>query len=183
MDPDLLRQRRNVIGISSILLLFDFADVTISKIGILGTDLLVGNVRVLMWTAWVVWAYFLLRYYQYWRTQSNQTVRTAYRQQMQNIGNQYWYANKATSANLGRQPHVEKISFLRWQVVVSEYVPHKGGSIEEKYPVPMWRSASWALKSAWHVAAHTHHATDHVLPFALALAAPLVTFIPILLGS
>ena len=47
MNADLLRQRRNLIGISAILLIFDFANVRIAKVSLLGTKLLAGNVQVL----------------------------------------------------------------------------------------------------------------------------------------
>ena len=54
MNADLLRQRRNLIAISMVLLLFDFAKVNIAKVNVLGTDLLVGNAQVLMFFAWAM---------------------------------------------------------------------------------------------------------------------------------
>src|SRR3989338_8065290 len=58
MDSDLLRQRRNLMMISGGLLLFDFANVTVAKVSILGTELLIGNVKVLIYCAWFLWGYF-----------------------------------------------------------------------------------------------------------------------------
>lgn len=92
MNADKLRQRRNLIAISVLLLVFDFAEVKVSKVSILGTELLVGNVQILVVCAWVLWAYFFLRYYQYWRLESEQRIRKAFSKQLVS------YARKFTNA-------------------------------------------------------------------------------------
>lgn len=71
MNTDLLRQRRNLILISGGLLLFDFANVSVAKISVMGTELLIGNAKVIAYFAWAMWCYFLLRYYQYLRAESD----------------------------------------------------------------------------------------------------------------
>ncbi|QLQ03885.1 MAG: hypothetical protein HZY77_15000 [Thiobacillus sp.] len=68
MTNDLLRQRRNLLITSIGLLLFDFAHMSVAKVSILGTELLVGDPIILKVFAWGMWAYFLLRYYQYLKT-------------------------------------------------------------------------------------------------------------------
>ena len=75
MNADLLRQRRNLIGISAILLIFDFANVRIAKVSLLGTELLAGNVQVLAVCAWVIRFYILIRYYQYLRAEPDGLIR------------------------------------------------------------------------------------------------------------
>lgn len=167
-----------MIAISAVLLLFDFADVTIGKIGVMGTDLVVGDVRVLMWTAWILWAYFLLRYYQYWRMQDKQAIRQAFRDRMKHYSNAYWYGHPTLSEKGNVTGTLEYVAGLKWQFNVSKYVAEEGGFATSYVPVSFWQSTAWTMRAAWYVLAHTHHATDHVLPFALAIAAPLVTFVP-----
>src|SRR5688572_2283141 len=65
MEEPALRQRRNLMAMSCLLLVFDFADISIAKVSILGTELVVGKPRVLIIFIWAVWAYALLRYYQF----------------------------------------------------------------------------------------------------------------------
>ena len=176
MNPDLLRQRRNLIAISAVLLLFDFADVKIGKIGILGTDLVVGDVRVLMWSAWLLWAYFLLRYYQYWRAAETAHIRNTFSRKS--------YENErsfASSLKMGDGVHMpfSRIGFLQYQFspfTVAKNVAQHADPI----PVSAVRVICWKMRAAYYVTLHTPHATDHVLPFALALAAPFVTFAPVL---
>lgn len=67
MGEGLLRQRRNLVIISGILIVFDFTSITIDKVNLLGIHFLVGKPENLIIIAWVLWAYFLLRYYQYLR--------------------------------------------------------------------------------------------------------------------
>lgn len=47
MTNDLLRQRRNLLITSIGLLLFDFAHMSITKVSLLGTELLVGDPIIL----------------------------------------------------------------------------------------------------------------------------------------
>jgi hypothetical protein len=48
MNNDLLRQRRNLILISGALIIYDFAEISIAKISLLGSDLLVGRPEALL---------------------------------------------------------------------------------------------------------------------------------------
>ena len=62
MEGRLGRRRRNLLIITVGLLLFEFADVDIAKVGLLGTELLVGKPKVIEYFAWVLWLYFFWRY-------------------------------------------------------------------------------------------------------------------------
>jgi hypothetical protein len=64
MDDDLAKSRRNLIVLSVLLLIFDIASISIGKVSVLGTELVVGNAQILPTLLWSIWAYLLLRYVQ-----------------------------------------------------------------------------------------------------------------------
>lgn len=74
MDSGLLRQRRNLVSISSVLIVYDFAEIKIRQVGWMGTSIEVGNPAALSIIVWVVWLYFFLRYYQYWSSEKDANV-------------------------------------------------------------------------------------------------------------
>ncbi len=66
MSEGLVRQRRNLISVSCILIFLKFAGVEISKLTFLGMDFgKLGNPSALYLVIWVFYWYFLSRYYQY----------------------------------------------------------------------------------------------------------------------
>lgn len=179
MNPDLLRQRRNLIAISVVLLIFDFAKVTITKVSVLGTELLVGNAQVLMVCAWILWGYFLLRYYQYWRAERDQHIRDTFKQRLDKYARSYTGA-KAIQDTVGQVYDNYKISrtaFASWTYTLPGIYDPQDGRVKvgPAKSLPAWRLAVWSVKSAAFVCVQTPHATDHVLPFALAIAAPIAT--------
>ncbi|HUW52385.1 MAG TPA: hypothetical protein VMV99_03045 [Rhodanobacter sp.] len=178
MNQDLLRQRRNLIATSAVLLVFDFAQVTITKVSVLGTELLVGNAKILMICAWVLWAYFLLRYYQYWRAEPDQHIRSSFKKRLDAYARSY---TKATAfqdaAGQGYDNYkITRTGLASWSYTIQVYDPVKGNMKDGPvFALPAWRLAAWSLKSALFVGIQTPHATDHILPFALAIAAPVIT--------
>jgi len=178
MNSDLLRQRRNLIIISTVLLIFDFAKVTIIKISVLGIELLVGNVQVLMVCAWILWAYFFLRYYQYWQTQRDRHLRDTFLQKFDEYVRLYTGAKAKNDGFCGSNNNykVRRIAFAKWNYVLQEYAP-KEDILKDglTYNLPVWKLFAWSVQSAIFVCLQTPHATDHVLPFALAVAAPITT--------
>lgn len=178
MSPDLLRQRRNLIAISFVLLVFDFAQVKITKVSVLGTELLVGNAPVLTACAWALWAYFFLRYYQYWRSEPEQHNREAFKKRLDSYVRVYTNA-KAVQDSYGQVFDNYKITrngLASWSYTLQGYDPAKGGIVEGPTSrFPLWRLAIWSIRSVTYVGLQTPHATDHILPFALAVSAPVVT--------
>ncbi|WP_193164098.1 hypothetical protein [Microbulbifer hainanensis] len=66
MSDGLLRQRRNLILISSLLIFLRFSKVEISKLSFLGVEFgSFENPSAIYVALWIVWGYFLIRYYQY----------------------------------------------------------------------------------------------------------------------
>jgi hypothetical protein len=177
MNPDLLRQRRNLIAISTFLVLFDVANVQIAKVSLLGNELIIGNVRVLIYSAWCLWGYFLLRYYQYWRAEPDQHIRKSFAKHLDSLARTYTQV-QAVQDSMGQAFNDYKITrtgFLSWSYTLQGYNPGQGSVVDLKTsPLPLWRLFFWNSQSAMHVGLHTPHATDHILPFAVAIAAPIV---------
>jgi hypothetical protein len=179
MDADLLRQRRNLIAISAILTVFDFAKVRIAKISILGTELLIGNAEALMICAWTLWAYFLLRYYQYWIAERDECIRDAFKEKLDKYARSHTKAISFQDAygQVFDDYKISRTSFATWTYTLQGGYDPSEGKVKEKFSknLSTWRLVNWSIKSAVFVCVHTPHATNHILPFGLAFAAPIIT--------
>jgi hypothetical protein len=161
MTNDLLRQRRNLLITSIGLLLFDFAHMSVAKVSILGTELLVGGPIILKIFAWVMWAYFLLRYYQYLKAERVHGVKP----DVHNIlySKALGYSLRATGMTSPIGIDISN-NGTRWSYSVGQ----------ETSSLPLMLSRWWTLQAYITTAVHTPKVTDHFLPFALAIATPLV---------
>ena len=176
MNPDLQRQRRNLILVSLWLLVFEFAQVKIGTVSVLGTELFVGSPRTLIVLSWLLWAYFFLRYYQYWRAENKRDIRDAFEYRMDSYANAF-AAPKVLLNPAGQLTgfKIIKIGPLRWCYAHTKYNPNTGYAEQHNSPpLPNGRMLLWSIKSAFFTCLNTTHATDQILPFALGIAAPVV---------
>ncbi len=65
MSEGIRRQRRSLIITSLILSFMKYGGITIKKISVLGVEILLSNISALYVFIWLIWFYFLIRYYQY----------------------------------------------------------------------------------------------------------------------
>ena len=174
-EGDILRQRRNLVAMSCLLIVFDLAKVEVAKVGVLGTDLVVGDVRVLAISMWVVWAYFLLRYYQYWRFDRPHVSKALF-DVVESYSRRFAIENDLDRANSSGAITLHRGGWLRdWRVQLNQYQPGGGDLVMiEEERVPWATVAAWRLKSWWRIAVHTPHFTEHALPLVLAAATPVV---------
>lgn len=176
MNADLLRQRRNLIGISSVLLVFDFANVEIAKVSVLGTELLVGNARVLAICAWVMWFYFLVRYYQYLHAEPDRHIRDSFRDRFDRYVRSYTKVSDQDEIGQPLSYRIYRVGRAKWSYVSRQYDPARGDVVDGLGThLPWWRLVVWSVKTAAFVGIQTPHATDRILPYALAIAALVVT--------
>lgn len=175
MNPDLLRQRRNLIAISAVLLVFDFANVKITKVSVLGTEL-VGNAQVLMACAWILWGYFLLRYFQYWWIEPGQPIRKSFEKKFYEYARLFSEAEPVSDGKGGFfDNYVIRRDGRKWFHVIQVYSGTKDRWKDgPKTSIPIWRMAVWAVKTLAFLCLQTPHVTDHILPFVLAFSAPVV---------
>ena len=173
--------------ISLLLLIYDFSDAQIAKVSILGTEFVAGKPWVLVVTAWAIWGYFLLRYYQYFKSEENNTVGSAFikarREQAEAAGQKTFNARNPQRDGIVRfQTHFFGKSLFSIDWLTTAYWRNPSERKEEKktdeWPVPKLH-ASWLLVvSCAQVAFKTTSFTDRILPFVLAWSAPAVTFTP-----
>jgi len=180
VNADLLRQRRNLMLVSGVLILFDFADVSITKVSVLGTQLLVGNPTVLIFFSWIIWAYFFLRYYQFLREEGDLKIISSFSKHF------YMLSSLSTKVKIhgnvlgevtGRLK-LKNVGKFSWEISLEDYDPDSG-HMKEQYSRPIQlRTLLWLIiQSSFHVAAHTSKITDHIVPFVLAILAPIITLV------
>jgi hypothetical protein len=179
MEGDLQKQRRNLLVVSVLLIIQALAEVDISKISLLGTELKTEKVGVLLACFWVLWLYFLLRYYQYWRegnlaTKFRETVEVRQAVLLNEWGQRRaneWFGNSRDGRwTLHRSPDANLELHMERRKRNSEDT--ENFQIKQ---VPMnVRSITKARALVW-VSFQTTETTEHFLPFALALVAPIVS--------
>lgn len=174
MNNNLLRQRRNLMAISLFLIIFDIANIKIEKISFLGIELFVGNVGVIMYMAWLMWAYFLLRYFQYFNQEKTKIIR-------QNFIHFFDRCVYLFSKNNGGRDSLQSYSLIREKMLNlilmgNYYDPSEGGLRSECVKrISIFRIIGWSIKSALQVSILTPYATDRVLPFIMAAAALMIS--------
>jgi hypothetical protein len=173
-DEDLQKQRRNLILISAALIIFDFADVSIAKVGILGTDLIIGDPRILAVAAWLCWLYFLLRYFQYWRIHNARMIKKTYYEYIGSWADAYLYEVEKSG---GPRKAMNYVAVARFTMV--ERKANTRGGMDETVIRTISRAETLNIKAkAWlHVILVSPHFTDQIFPFIIALLAPLVTVV------
>jgi hypothetical protein len=181
LSAGLLRQRRNLIAISLFLVVFDFAHVTVEKVSILGTELLVGDPRILAALAWVVWGYFCLRLLRYLLAEPYFTsdLRTQFNYRLQ-LYSQRWIQARIKrdfpTQDTGQPLRIAPARIgRRWVVSGLGYNPATGREeVVDKKVTSIWRYWWWALRALFHMTFFTTYVTDFILPVLLAVAAPIV---------
>lgn len=176
MESGLLRQRRNLIALSSLLIVYNFADIKIKQVGWMGTSIEVGNPAALTFIIWVVWLYFFLRYYQYWSAEKDANVAADLRELTEERVRKYLIAkygrNKFSGSSVS---DLIRVRVFKWVCERKEYIPAKGGYSEtEYYHVPIGLLMWWSLAVFSNYCFHKKHMSDHMLPFALAILAVIV---------
>ncbi|NWF37461.1 hypothetical protein [Mariprofundus sp. KV] len=180
MGSGLLRQRRNLLIISSALIVFDFAQLTVVKINLLGTELLIGKPEVLMVAAWVLWGYFFLRYYQYMREEKDLKIISTILHRFEGLAVAHTKL-KSFNAEIdqeNRSYYLKKVGFLRWDYVLNDYNPGEGKvrDISSK-KVSLGHVAVWLLRSVLHVTVMTPRVTEYIAPIVVAIIAPVVSIL------
>jgi hypothetical protein len=182
MENDLLRQRRNLMITSTGLLLFDFADVTVSKISILGTELLIGNAEILNYFAWFMWGYFLLRYYQYLKIDGNLGISEGLKSRLEGKARREIF-RKLDIATFSGNIELHRKN-LKLEYSVNEYKPNLAATQSiETGDFAKLKVARWMFESWLDLATHTPKVTDHILPFVLAASAPMISIARAALSS
>lgn len=173
--------------ISLLLLIYDFSDAQVAKVSILGTEFVAGKPWVLVITAWAIWGYFLLRYYQYFKSEEDNTVGSAFiksrREQTEKASQKTYNKRHTESDGIVRfQTHhfgksVFSLDWMTFAYLRNPSVRKEEQKVDE-WPVPKL-SAFWlSVVACIQVVFKTTSFTERILPFVLAWSAPLFSFAP-----
>lgn len=170
MSDHLLRQRRNLLIVCGILWFNKYARVTLpSALDFSGVHLTIGNSDALLITLWIVFAYFLYRYFQYFYTEGLSAFRVVFAN-----------ALEAKCEPLIRaivlKEHPDYKAHLPYsrQLLKQHNGYYRFGSIEhtDKLPIAIKRSAltmGWVRAILQTIFIHNAF-TDYVFPFILAVS-------------
>lgn len=167
MNPDLLRQRRNLMVISLVLTAVNIAGASIEpKVSVFGTVVTFSHPHRLLIGAWIVWAYFLLRYWQYLSDEPDINIFTEIF---------YWFIKQTPYINW---LYKDETSTRYWDYRIATLYPvHRNDfDIQTNSKIKTFESLKiWAMFIVfaffWN-AFRTSKFTDYVLPFLVA-ATPL----------
>jgi hypothetical protein len=172
MSDGLLRQRRNLMLVSCMLILFDGAGAKLEKVSVLGNELTAARPLALAIGAWIVWAYLLVRYLQYLGAEGNLGITDAIDEKM--LG----YVKSARSLTplvdeIGQQPYwvLAPVAPLRWKVTLQHYSPESSSVLESVHEITFLSGLWWRLRAIVSVSWRTPKVTDYVLPLMLAALA------------
>jgi len=188
-DSGFIRQRRNLMIVSLVLLFSEVAELEISKLNVFGNDLLIGEPRAISGALWVAGFYWLLRFYQYSRPGFTDAIRGTIHQRAQQIARPTALALvlKKHPEFLERIPDVpadpeisiktytytaQRQEYLDMEVELEKAaaVGDRGAALGlGKYRVRIEGVALRKLRfRAWiNLIVHTRHFTDFILPYVL----------------
>jgi len=191
-----IRQRRNLIVISLCLLVYDSFGLDLEKVNIFGNELNVQNHDLLPTALWIIYAYFFIRYYQYFNDLYDRGIITKYRIQVNKLLINWAYAkgkkdyiienniNDTSKYKFGvPESHFSEIE--TWKITIegkaSAIISTKinNGLATNNDLITFRHVANWAviirfkIQSIFHVCFRTHLVSEYYLPFIIAIT-PLI---------
>lgn len=166
MSVDLLRQRRNLLVTSLILIAVNLAGAKLKReISALGAGIEFENPERLLWGVWVLWAYFLARYWQYLSEEPDKGIQN---------GMADWIKKKYKSRLTTTEsvPVVEWKSNLSW--ILKDGTWTDGIWVIKEIPIHGLNKVAWTIRAFLSNAIRTPRFTDYLLPFLVALLPLLI---------
>lgn len=169
MNADLLRQRRNLMVTSLVLTAINLAGATLKKdVSVLGASIEFSNPERILWGAWMLWAYFLIRYWQYLNEEPDLGVYN---------GVERWIFDRFPICDEKEPAYSIDISWrygIFWSMNFEDVESGESRWHRSKLgPQNALRKSVWTIRALTSVATKTPRFTDYVLPFFVA-ATPLI---------
>jgi hypothetical protein len=163
MSADLLRQRRNLLSTSLVLIAINLAGATLQKnVSVLGTSIEFSNPERIVWGVWVLWAYFFIRYWQYLNEEPDLGLHK---------GMGLWILERFPEDDLNTYSY-----YVGWQYGIfwtlyyeDNESSQEGWHPSKRKPQNAWIKAMWAIRAFTSVATKTPRFTDYVMPFFVAV--------------
>lgn len=166
MSTDLQRQRRNLLISSLVLISINLAGASFKdEISVFGAGIKFAHPERIVWGAWVLWGYFILRYAQYLSDEPSLGIHRA-------LGLWIVKQYQADDPDKFEHLHIEWISALSWQLNYGEHV--NGIWHPCTLVVSWWMQLALTVRGFLIVAIRTPRATDYILPFLIACLPPLL---------
>ena len=172
MNNDLLRQRRNLIGISVALLLLRFPDNPIDTITILGAGMKVSSAYSLPVFAAVLLGYFLTRYYQYLKAHGDLGISSSAASFYRIKVSKHICSKTCETWVVGEI--VFERSGIHWKYYVRDRKTNMG-PLPDTNPerLPLFQSWWWWLQAYTNLTLRSTKVTDYIIPYLLAAAAAI----------
>jgi hypothetical protein len=188
----IFRQRRALLAASSVLLLYVAAGIRIEELSVLGTKVHVERPGLVPLALWILWAYFLIRYFQYFHDLKDRGFRDAYTERLELLIQAM--AVRKLQCEF-RPPGIEPAEYLppyRFELEAVELLSRgpgewrvrAAGGVNWRTPrgfarqdfhnyqmdIGPWELLLPRIRSACHVATKTRLGTEYMLPFFVAVA-------------
>lgn len=172
----LMRQRRNLMASSLLLIFFEAAGVSFERVGFLGTELIIQSPGVLYTGLWLVWSYFLVRYVQFLIEVGDLGIMERLAWKMTVYAKRKYKAEDfqtGTGAMVTRT--VRYLGKLRWALVADTYRVERGDVVKTfEHSFGPFRAMAWGLRAFCAVAISSTKITEYLLPLLLALVTAIV---------
>ena len=169
-------------AISLFLIVFDFARASVEKVSLLGTELLVGEPRVLEALGWVVWGYFFWRYVQYLLAEPEFGKGRARIGWLLNDYSSVWLSAASPRDSAGNVLTIQSRMAGNWwnrRWIIGRQSYNVGtGRVEvvDETQTRILRYWWWILRALVHLTLLTTYVTDYIVRILLAVAAPIVNW-------
>lgn len=182
MSEGFIRQRRNLMLLSMFLLIYDFANIQIAKVSLLGTELIAGRPQVLEWVIWGIWAYLSVRYAQYFAAEEQKRVLSEFmrerRELIERKARERFSESVRGSFQVVTGGTGRAINLRGWSAeavtTLREGYHHTQKRSADKWEVPCSTALGVSLKAVYKTSLHTTAVTDLLLPVGLSIAVALV---------
>ncbi|SRR5258708_1412931 len=199
-----IRQRRNLMIVSLVLLFTEVAGVTITEVNVFGTKLTVSNPAAVNYALWGGYFYWLWRYYvyfhdlddkgflaAYWGRMSERVAQLAFRQLLQNA--QFIERAHGRKAVLGKPAACSFQSSFRFVAniivffteadqtnirPVPEVVNFNDIEVTARVPLLISHARAWM-----YVLTRTHLPSEYLLPYLVAAAPVVYAATPVLIAA
>ena len=177
MSEGLFRQRRNLMVTSLAIILLRYGGVTIEKLGTSGLELKFQNLNAVDAVLWIVFLYFIVRFHQYLRQESDLGIMSAFwskvdarclNKLIMGATTQYPTILISPAKDELRLSSFQRKSGFLWSRNVCIKRSEYGDPTMSEYTVNVLRFCFDFLVAACHVALNRSAITDYVLPFLLA---------------
>lgn len=175
-----VRQRRNLLIISLVLLFAETSELSLSKLNIFGNELLIRNPMTVNYALWAAWFYWLVRYYQYFlHAQGRLEIREAYSNRLEGSVREL-VRKRALPQCQAKENYffreIEKKSLREWTINHGERIRTVDEGRTEYKDINRTDTLTFnnlllsRVRSWFYVVFQTRYATEYILPFLIAFA-------------